>query len=97
MPCGVTQTFGVISLVKVSTSFWLTKDEIKSIEDLSRSRVEVDVPSGNGTDRDAWINWRTLWLYTGPGWLMSVAYLDPGNLEADLQVGCWWIIGCWLS
>lgn len=20
-----------------------------------------------------------LWLYAGPGWLMSIAYLDPGN------------------
>ena len=20
-----------------------------------------------------------LWMYTGPGWLMSIAYLDPGN------------------
>lgn len=20
-----------------------------------------------------------LWKYTGPGWLMSIAYLDPGN------------------
>ena len=23
----------------------------------------------------------------GPGWLMSIAYLDPGNIEADLQSG----------
>ena len=23
----------------------------------------------------------------GPGWLMSLAYLDPGNLESDLQQG----------
>ena len=28
-----------------------------------------------------------LWKYTGPGWLMSMAYLDPGNLESDLQAG----------
>ena len=26
-------------------------------------------------------------LYIGPGWLMSIAYLDPGNLESDLQAG----------
>uniref|UniRef100_A0A7S1WR22 Uncharacterized protein n=1 Tax=Alexandrium catenella TaxID=2925 RepID=A0A7S1WR22_ALECA len=25
--------------------------------------------------------------FTGPGWLMSIAYIDPGNLEADLQSG----------
>jgi len=30
---------------------------------------------------------RTLWLFTGPGWLMSIAYLDPGNIESDLRSG----------
>ena len=25
-------------------------------------------------------NLRTLWLFTGPGWLMTIAYLDPGNI-----------------
>jgi natural resistance-associated macrophage protein len=34
-------------------------------------------------------SWRTFWAYTGPGWLMSMAYLDPGNLEADLQSGAY--------
>jgi Mn2+/Fe2+ NRAMP family transporter len=24
---------------------------------------------------------------TGPGFLMSIAYLDPGNIESDLQSG----------
>ncbi len=32
-------------------------------------------------------SWRVLWAFTGPGWLMSIAYLDPGNIEADLQSG----------
>merc|ERR1719150_1212759 len=31
--------------------------------------------------------WRRLLAFTGPGWLMSIAYVDPGNLEADLQTG----------
>eukprot|EP01052_Picozoa_sp_SAG31_P050739 SAG31_NODE_11717_length_1004_cov_0.876243_1_plen_119_part_00 len=39
--------------------------------------------------RTCWIDWKTLWRYTGPGWLMSLAYLDPGNLEADLQMGAY--------
>ena len=30
-------------------------------------------------------SWRKLFKFMGPGWLMSLAYLDPGNLEADLQ------------
>eukprot|EP00252_Welwitschia_mirabilis_P023379 TRINITY_DN6590_c0_g3_i1.p1 TRINITY_DN6590_c0_g3~~TRINITY_DN6590_c0_g3_i1.p1 ORF type:complete len:499 (-),score=38.09 TRINITY_DN6590_c0_g3_i1:446-1942(-) len=32
-------------------------------------------------------SWKKLWLFTGPGFLMSIAFLDPGNLEADLQAG----------
>jgi natural resistance-associated macrophage protein len=36
-----------------------------------------------------WVDFRLLWIFTGPGWLMSLAYLDPGNLEADLQMGAY--------
>ncbi|EPS64159.1 hypothetical protein M569_10616, partial [Genlisea aurea] len=32
-------------------------------------------------------SFRKLWLFTGPGFLMSIAFLDPGNLEGDLQSG----------
>jgi hypothetical protein len=30
---------------------------------------------------------RILWAFTGPGFLMSIAYLDPGNIESDLRSG----------
>ena len=30
---------------------------------------------------------RELWKFTGPAWMVSIAYLDPGNLETDLQAG----------
>lgn len=39
-------------------------------------------PKRSGT---SW--WWRLLSFTGPGWLMSIAYVDPGNLEADLQCG----------
>ena len=32
-------------------------------------------------------SWSKLWAFTGPGFLMSIAYLDPGNVESDLQAG----------
>jgi len=32
-------------------------------------------------------SFRKLWAFTGPGFLMSIAYLDPGNVESDLQSG----------
>ncbi len=34
-----------------------------------------------------WLSFYKLFKYAGPGLLISVAYLDPGNLESDLQVG----------
>ena len=44
-------------------------------------KIDVDV------DYEKTFSWRTLWAFTGPGWLMSIAYLDPGNIEADMQSG----------
>lgn len=32
-------------------------------------------------------SFRTFLKYAGPGWLMSLAFIDPGNIEADLQAG----------
>ncbi|GAB2293820.1 Natural resistance-associated macrophage protein 2 [Dionaea muscipula] len=32
-------------------------------------------------------SWRRMWVFTGPGILMSTAFLDPGNIEGDLQAG----------
>lgn len=33
--------------------------------------------------------WKHMLAFMGPGWVMSLAYLDPGNLEADLQQGAY--------
>uniref|UniRef100_A0A915PXQ7 Uncharacterized protein n=1 Tax=Setaria digitata TaxID=48799 RepID=A0A915PXQ7_9BILA len=44
-------------------------------------RVQIpDVPYSK-------FSFRKLWAFTGPGFLMSIAYLDPGNIESDLQSG----------
>ncbi|KAJ0754038.1 putative NRAMP family protein [Helianthus annuus] len=42
---------------------------------------------GSNSDATPQFSWRKLWLFTGPGFLMSIAFLDPGNLEGDLQAG----------
>mmetsp|Transcript_4554 Transcript_4554/g.6772 ORF Transcript_4554/g.6772 Transcript_4554/m.6772 type:complete len:555 (+) Transcript_4554:320-1984(+) len=48
----------------------------------------VDVPMERPVSwKTLWIDWPLLAKYMGPGWLMSLAYLDPGNLESDLQNG----------
>lgn len=51
--------------------------------------VDVDSPSALDVDGDQVppFSWKKLWLFTGPGFLMSIAFLDPGNLEGDLQSG----------
>jgi len=46
----------------------------------------ADEDDGSG-DKAPPFSWRKLWLFTGPGFLMSIAFLDPGNLEGDLQAG----------
>jgi len=34
-------------------------------------------------------SWKKFLQFVGPGWLMSLAYIDPGNLESDLQTGAY--------
>ena len=53
--------------------------------------VDEKVASGGGDEDDndepPAFSWSLFFAYTGPGWLMSIAYVDPGNLESDLQAG----------
>lgn len=45
------------------------------------SDERIQIPDQEG------FSFRKLWAFTGPGFLMSIAYLDPGNIESDLQSG----------
>ncbi|OIT37722.1 PREDICTED: metal transporter Nramp2-like [Nicotiana attenuata] len=50
--------------------------------------IEIEkVDAGDVPEMVPPFSWRKLWEFTGPGFLMSVAFLDPGNLEGDLQAG----------
>uniref|UniRef100_A0A6I8NGA1 Natural resistance-associated macrophage protein 1 n=1 Tax=Ornithorhynchus anatinus TaxID=9258 RepID=A0A6I8NGA1_ORNAN len=44
---------------------------------------KVQIPDADGVR----FSFRKLWAFTGPGFLMSIAFLDPGNIESDLQTG----------
>ncbi|XP_072927283.1 natural resistance-associated macrophage protein 2-like isoform X2 [Hemitrygon akajei] len=44
---------------------------------------KIPIPDESSTR----FSFRKLWAFTGPGFLMSIAYLDPGNIESDLQSG----------
>ncbi|XP_060586514.1 uncharacterized protein LOC132742199 [Ruditapes philippinarum] len=47
---------------------------------------QVHIPTSQA-DTHTGFSFRKLWAFTGPGFLMSIAYLDPGNIESDLQAG----------
>eukprot|EP00980_Cylindrotheca_fusiformis_P005361 scaffold1138_cov128-Cylindrotheca_fusiformis.AAC.43 len=42
-------------------------------------------------DSDSWRpsgNWlKDFLFFSGPGWFVSIAYVDPGNYQADIQAG----------
>lgn len=72
---------------------------VESEEELEETAYESDEKvliigidgESEGPDSDSGrappFSWKKLWLFTGPGFLMSIAFLDPGNLEGDLQSG----------
>ena len=55
-------------------------DQFKSASDNGSA---IDIENMQNADDDdeniPFFSWAKLWMYTGPGWLMSIAYLDPGN------------------
>ena len=61
------------------------------MEDLQAVKIDFEDEDDDaaGKPLSFAFSWRKLWAFTGPGWLMSLAYLDPGNLEADLQQGAY--------
>ncbi|KAK7406494.1 hypothetical protein VNO78_08121 [Psophocarpus tetragonolobus] len=63
------------------------EDQEESAYNSSEKVVVVGIEEEEGDVEAAPFSWRKLWLFTGPGFLMSIAFLDPGNLEGDLQSG----------
>ncbi|PIC18842.1 hypothetical protein B9Z55_024593 [Caenorhabditis nigoni] len=54
------------------------------LEEDAESQEKVDIPMD---ELEKAFSFKKLWAFTGPGFLMSIAYLDPGNIESDLQSG----------
>ncbi|VIO86476.1 Uncharacterized protein BM_BM13827 [Brugia malayi] len=57
------------------------KDIIHPDSHMLKNRVKIPEVPHSG------FSFRKLWAFMGPGFLMSIAYLDPGNIESDLQSG----------
>ncbi|XP_021820273.1 metal transporter Nramp2-like [Prunus avium] len=72
------------------SSAWDDDDEV-AFEAREKILIAEDVDSIDAVDDNSTavppFSWKKLWLFTGPGFLMSIAFLDPGNLEGDLQSG----------
>ncbi|CAI2357306.1 unnamed protein product [Caenorhabditis sp. 36 PRJEB53466] len=66
---------------------WTVSHEENGDEELledAESAEKVEIPVD---DVEKAFSFKKLWAFTGPGFLMSIAYLDPGNIESDLQSG----------
>lgn len=56
----------------------------------SASETSPLVPPSDGRDQPLPpFSFRELIRFTGPGLMMSLAYIDPGNLEAEVQLGAY--------
>ncbi|KAA0032521.1 hypothetical protein IC582_025528 [Cucumis melo] len=67
----------------------IEEEEEETAYDLTEKVVVIGIDETE-SDSDVGLlpfSWRKLWLFTGPGFLMSIAFLDPGNLESNLQAG----------
>ena len=49
------------------------------VDDEDENLSEAWRPTGNV--------FRDFWYFCGPGWMVSIAYVDPGNYQADIQAG----------
>ena len=50
------------------------------------SQNRILIPEDESSESNGF-SFRKLLAFSGPGFLMSIAYLDPGNVESDLQSG----------
>ncbi|XP_067125442.1 natural resistance-associated macrophage protein 2 isoform X1 [Centruroides vittatus] len=77
---------GDINEIEENKSIHSTPDEhsnLKGDDNDTYFQERILIPD----DGNYAFSFRKLWAFTGPGFLMSIAYLDPGNIESDLQSG----------
>ncbi|RZF37570.1 hypothetical protein LSTR_LSTR013991 [Laodelphax striatellus] len=72
---------GVDNLAFTSSTNNLEKTESDDTTYFKEARIKI--PESDSTA----FSFRKLWAFTGPGFLVSIAFLDPGNIECDLQAG----------
>ncbi|WCJ44397.1 Metal transporter Nramp5 [Euphorbia peplus] len=58
-----------------------------NVEGKAQSEHSIDLTNAQDDPSNHKSGWRKFLSHVGPGFLVSLAYLDPGNLETDLQAG----------
>ena len=69
-----------------------TDDILVAAEGVKSEKGTMDIEGyGKNPNKNAWMSsgskWRDYLHFCGPGWLVAIAYLDPGNTQADIQAG----------
>ena len=53
--------------------------------------IAAEMNGGVNPNKNAWFSsgstWKDYLHFCGPGWFVAIAYLDPGNTQADIQAG----------
>src|SRR5450432_408661 len=70
-------SFDDSNLMSLSTNGWRLPSSGLSLPEVHRS---IDVPTSAGF-------WRKMLAFAGPGYLVAVGYMDPGNWATDLAGG----------
>ncbi|MGH0176989.1 UNVERIFIED_CONTAM: hypothetical protein FKN15_013655 [Acipenser sinensis] len=78
---------GEIQTVQTQYSSISPPESLESADEPFSTYFEEKVPIPEDSKASPGFSFRKLWAFTGPGFLMSIAYLDPGNIESDLQSG----------
>ncbi|KAF3341832.1 metal transporter Nramp5-like protein [Carex littledalei] len=66
----------------------VSSKRVASIDGLKDASVPIDDENKCKLDEQLKApRWKRFLAHVGPGFLVSLAYLDPGNLETDLQAG----------
>ncbi|KAI6188573.1 hypothetical protein M3Y98_00369100 [Aphelenchoides besseyi] len=73
--------------VRMESSFLHDVRGLENVTHLCLRNNSINCRCLIGSEAVSFISFRKLWAFTGPGFLMSIAYLDPGNIEGDLQSG----------
>jgi len=64
-----------------------TLDPVDPVDPVDNTKNKSKTDTLNSSWSPSGNYWKDFVHFTGPGWLISIAYVDPGNYQADIQAG----------